>query len=147
MELVAPVPAIWWSNPQAGPKGQAISHLYGWTGKGGSAMTQVAQAQTAQAAQQQQTSIPLREMSIPEVVAAAISRRRMMLTKGKTSRRVVLHLKPHLIPPPSGSYQCAIGEVRIFSKFDQDRGAWLVEVKLPPDEGFRIADFVKGPSQ
>jgi len=116
-------------------------------------------AQTTQAQQQQaaaqgqqpqgqatQQPIPLRTLSVPEVVAMAISRRRALLAKGKTSRRVPLYLRPSLIPPPSGRYQCSIGEVRIYSRFDQEKGAWFVQITLPETEGFKLGDFVSNNS-
>ncbi len=86
----------------------------------------------------------LRELGVAEVVAMAIGIRRKMLANGKTTRRVGFYLKPHLIPPPTGAYESAMGEVKIFSKFSQERGAWFVQVKLPdPEKGFEVADLVK----
>jgi hypothetical protein len=89
------------------------------------------------------TQVPIRELSLEEVIALAISKRRRLLAKGKTSRRVGFYLKPHLIPPPTGTYQSVMGEVKIFSRFDQDRGAWFVQVRLPEAEGFKLGDYVK----
>jgi hypothetical protein len=110
-------------------------------------MTQVAQAQTTQAAQQQQTTqaqaFRLKELGIAEIVALAVNRKRALEEKGKTSRRVVLHLSPWQIPPRSGVYSSWLGEVKIFSTFRVEEGKWVVEVKLPPMEGFAVKDYTK----
>jgi hypothetical protein len=67
--------------------------------------------------------------------------------RGKTSRRVVLHLSPWQIPPRSGVYSSWLGEVKIFSSFRVEEGKWLVEVSLPK-EGFAIKDYQQpSPSQ
>jgi len=100
-----------------------------------------------QPAAQQQVStqsneIPLRDLSIHEVVAMALHKRR---TSGKESRRVVLFLKPSLIPPSTGQYETALGPVKVFSMFLMEQGKWLLEVKLPNESGFPLRDHT--PSQ
>ncbi len=88
----------------------------------------------------------LREVSVSELVAAAIHRRRRMMEKGKTSLRVVVPLPASLIPPPSGQYSTAIGEVSIKSVFKPSEGRWICVVKLPSAEGFTIADHISSSS-
>ncbi len=108
----------------------------------------MAQQQTTQQqqAQAQDDKLVLKELGVAEVIAMAISIRRKLVAKGKTTRRVGFYLRPHLIPPSSGVYESAMGKVRIFSTFSQERGAWFVQVKLPdPEEGFEVADLVKNP--
>ncbi len=118
-------------NPQpvAFPKGGGAS-------KGGLAMAQA----------KHQAAIPLREISVPELVSMAIHRRRRMMEKGKTSLRVVVPLPPHLVPPTSGVYSTAMGDVSIKSVFKASEGRWIVTVKLPSDEGFKVAELVKSPN-
>jgi hypothetical protein len=100
----------------------------------------------AQAQASQQAPIFIRELTIMEVVSMALHKKRV---SGKESRRVVLHLRPSLIPPKSGTYQTTIGPVKVFSKFMQEEGRWLLEVKLPNESGFPLGDHIKGnpPSQ
>jgi len=88
----------------------------------------------------------LRLLSVSEVVARAIDLRRKRESQGKTSLRVPFCLRPNEIPPRTGRYDTGVGEVRIFTKFLPDQGRWLVEVKLPRNEGFLIRDHVKNPS-
>ncbi len=122
----------------------ALSQMWGRRAKEVLAMAQ----QVAKAAQQQaqKQAVPLREVSVAEIVARAISIQRKREDQGKTSRRVPLFLRPNEIPPKSGTYGTSWGEVRIFSKFLPDQGKWLVEVRLPRNEGFPIRDYVKKPS-
>jgi hypothetical protein len=90
----------------------------------------------------QAQTLSIRELSIQEVVAMAIHRRRRLLKEGKTSLRVVVPLRPDLVPPPSGQYSTALGEVVIRSVYKPVEGRWLVVVKLPSNEGFTIADHI-----
>ena len=98
-------------------------------------------AKQAQKSQQQVAQAKpqfLKELSVLETVALAIDKKR----RGKKeSRRVVMFLKPNILPPPTGIYQSPFGEVKILSKFLQERGQWLVEVKLPPS-GFPLKDHI-----
>jgi len=113
--------------------------LEGAPQKGGSDMKQ------ADKNNQQVSTAEFRELDITEVVAIALDKRRR--TNRESSRRVVLWFRPALIPPSTGQYETTLGTVSIFSRFMNDRGAWLVEVKLPHQSGFSIKDHVKGPSQ
>ena len=93
-----------------------------------------------------QQSLPIRELSVPEVIAQALYLRRK---RGKTSRRVTIFLPPSLLPPKDGTYDTFLGEVQIRSVFSAAQGRWICVVKLPP-EGFTIADHVSSntpPSQ
>ena len=93
---------------------------------------------------QQVSTAEFRELDIIEVVAMALDKRRRT---NRESRRVVLWLRPALIPPSTGQYETTLGPVSLFSRFMQERGCWMVEVKLPHQSGFSIKDHVKGPSQ
>ncbi len=116
--------------------------------KGGSAMAQQSQQQ-AQANTVQQAAVqvvPIRELTLEELVARAIYRKMQLEKKGKTSRRVVLSLSPKEVPPKSGTYATALGDIRIFVKFEPEKGRWLAEIKFPPTSGFQFKDAVQGPS-
>jgi hypothetical protein len=98
----------------------------------------MAQAKTqAQATQ----PLPIREVSIQEIVAMAIHKRRK---EGKSSLRVELSLPPSMVPPPSGSYTTAVGDVSLKSIFKATKGRWFCIVKFP-QEGFKLADFLPNP--
>ncbi len=84
----------------------------------------------------------LREMSVAEVISAAVHKRRKALAQGRTSRRVVLFLPPYLLPPPSGEYESFMGVVRISSIFRPTEGRWIVTVLLPEDGGFKLRDHL-----
>jgi hypothetical protein len=94
-----------------------------------------------QQAQQQvaQAQLKLREITVAEVVARAINKKRRL---GKESNRITLFLFPQEIPPASGSYQTALGETKIHSTFLADRGQWCVVVRLPNEEGFKVKDHL-----
>jgi hypothetical protein len=98
--------------------------------------------QQVKAPQQQQVQLRLRQLSVEEAVALAYARRRALLKQGRTTRRITVPLKPYLIPPPSGRYISALGEVRIFSSFSVDQGKWFMTVVLPTTEGFQVKDFL-----
>jgi hypothetical protein len=87
----------------------------------------------------------LRIMQVAEVVAIALAIHRKRAKEGKTSKRVVVRLKPSLIPPEDGNYETGIGRVRLKSFFKADQGCWYVEVKLPDTEGFRLKDHIGNP--
>jgi hypothetical protein len=89
---------------------------------------------------QQKTALPLREMSVIELVSLAMDRRRK---RKRESRRVPIRLKPSLIPPPTGEYETSLGRVRIYSRFEPEEGGWFVEVKLPNQSGFKLSDHLK----
>jgi hypothetical protein len=91
----------------------------------------------------EQQKIQLRDVSVAEAIAMAVFRRRKMIERGKTSRRVVIPLPSHLIPPQSGEYNVAIGRVKITSLFKQEEGRWIMVVRLPADEGFELKDHLR----
>jgi hypothetical protein len=93
----------------------------------------------------QHQQMQLREVSLPEAVALAVARRRQLLRRGKTTRRITIPLPAHLIPPPSGRYECSLGEVKISSCFKHEEGKWILLVVLP-EESFKVKDFVSDPS-
>jgi hypothetical protein len=97
----------------------------------------------------QHAGLPIREVSIAELISLAIARRRKLEKEGKTSRRISLLLNPRLIPPADGEYDVAIGKVRIRSVFLVNKGRWAVTVILPPSSGFELKDHLKDhlPSQ
>ncbi len=142
MELVTG--ALGQALPGDNPQPAVLSKERGCV-QGGGVMSQVkaqqaAPKQTAQAQAQAPQKMPLRELSVMEVFSMALDRRRRT---EKESRRVVLFLRPHLIPPKGGVYDTVCGSIRIYSKFVPERGQWLVEVKLPPLTGFTVADHIK----
>jgi hypothetical protein len=107
-------------------------------------MQQVKAPQQQQAAQQADT-LPIREMQVQELIALAIYRRRRMMEQGKSSLRVVVPLPASIIPPPSGQYTTAIGEVSVKSIFKDAEGRWICVVKLPSQEGFKFKDLLPNP--
>jgi hypothetical protein len=85
---------------------------------------------------QQEHQLPLRELTVSELISLAIHRRRRLLSQGRTTRRIVLFLPPYLLPPPPGEYESFMGVVRISSVFKPTEGRWIVTVRLPlPEEG------------
>jgi len=83
----------------------------------------------------------LRELSVAEVISAAVHKQRKALAQGRTSRRIVLFLPPYLLPPPPGKYESFMGVVKISSVFKPTEGRWIVTVLLP-EEGFKLRDHL-----
>ena len=114
----------------------------GSAAKGGADMRKPVAAATPAQGQNQQPQIQLREVSISELVAMAINKRRKMLREGKTTRRIPLFLAPHLIAPASGTYETSIGTIRVISTFRPSEGRWVVTVCLPAESGFQVKDHL-----
>jgi hypothetical protein len=100
---------------------------------------QATQAKQATAQQATQNAPQIRVITVAEAVALAYHRRRALAKQGKTTRRVSVPLKPHLLPPDNGEYTTAFGTVKIYSTFLQDQGRWILTVVFP--EGFKLQDF------
>jgi len=91
-----------------------------------------------QATQAQAAQLPLRELSISEIVAMALFKKRK---QNKASRRITLFLKPSMVPPKDGTYETGIGEVRLKSVYQPQQGRWIVVAVLPPEE-FTLKDYL-----